>query len=77
MKLSSNKIVSTVRLVIASTSLMVTVSSAAMADQLEYCDQIFSGGDSAYVPCVSGVDQGNGQVVVYDNNGNIVHVESK
>ncbi|MBM4253115.1 MAG: hypothetical protein FJ146_14175 [Deltaproteobacteria bacterium] len=77
MKLASNKLALTVRAAIASTFVVVTMSSAAMAEELQYCDQIFSGGDSAYVPCVSGVDQGNGTVVVYDNNGNIVHIEKK
>lgn len=77
MKLASNNIASTVRAAIATTFVVVAMSSTAMAEELAYCDQIFSGGDSAYVPCVSGVDQGNGQVVVYDNNGNIVHIEKK
>ena len=73
----SNKIVSTVRTVIASTVVMFAMSSAAMADQVQYCEPIFSGADSAYVPCISEVDLGNGHVVVYDNDGNIVHEEWK
>ena len=38
---------------------------------------IYSGADSAYVPCISKVDLGNGQVAVYDNDGNLVYIESK
>ena len=75
MNLVSNKIVSSVRTVLASTAVMFAMSSAAIADQVQYCEPIFSGGDSAYVPCISEVDLGNGHIVVYDNDGNIVHEE--
>jgi hypothetical protein len=61
------------RKVIAAVIVAGSMSQVAKAEQLEYCEPIYSGSDSAYVPCVSSVDLGNGESVVYNNEGVVVH----
>jgi hypothetical protein len=75
MKLNSKSVASSLRNVFGAMFLMLSMSQGAMAGANEYCDPVYSGGDSAYVPCVSSVDLGNGRLVVYDNDGNVVHEE--
>jgi|LauGreDrversion4_2_1035121.scaffolds.fasta_scaffold27389_3 hypothetical protein len=49
------------------------LAQTAAADEAQYCEPDYiSGGDSAYVPCISLVDLGNGHLVGYDEQGNIV-----
>lgn len=54
------------------------LAQTAAADEAQYCQPAYtSGGDSAYVPCISMVDLGNGHLVGYDEQGNVVVEEWK